>query len=73
MDIFDNTSWETFFWLNLNLNIWGFPAKEEGIELHADSGGAVEEERQREGSSVQEKGGKLTTLIHISSSRLTEN
>lgn len=78
--LMSDISWDIcccFFYLNLSkiivMNIWGFPAEEEGVELHADSGRAVEEERQRERSSVQEKGGKFRTLIHICSSHLTEN
>lgn len=46
------------------MNIWGFPAEEEGVELHADSSGAVEEERSRERSSAQEKGEKFRTLMY---------
>lgn len=38
------------------INILCFSVKEEGAKLHADSSGAVEEERQRERSSGQEKG-----------------
>lgn len=46
------------------MNTWEFPAEEEGDELHADSGGAVEEKRQRERSTAQEKGGKFRTLMY---------
>lgn len=46
------------------MTICVFPAEEEGVELHADSGGAVEEERQRERSSAQEKGGKFRTVMY---------
>lgn len=78
--LMSDISWDIcccFFNLSLSkiiiMNIWGFPAEEEGAELHADSGGAVEEERPRERSSFQEKGGKFRTLIQTCSSHLTEN